>query len=303
MPAEVNSLDWQIVARQPESTALAEIDSLQKVNLLTMITAGIMFLLLAWVIANHISRPVEILTKTARLIESGNRQVRFSENFWARDLQKLSDALRGMYNTLIEQRNSLTQINKDLETKVAARTAELQQLNVDLENLARTDVLTGLANRMHTNEQLVTQFALFKRSTIPYSILMVDIDFFKRVNDTYGHAVGDKALKHVATIMQSIVRKTDFIGRNGGEEFLAILPMTNSSAALTLAEKIRKAIASTPIAPIGKITVSIGVQEVLEDDADECVAVIRADQWMYRAKQAGRNKVMPSQTGIKMYSA
>src|SRR5690606_12167384 len=119
-----------------------------------------------------------------------------------------------------------------------------------------------------------------------------DVDFFKRVNDTYGHAAGDTVLKHVATILQSTVRQTDFVGRTGGEEFLAILPLTDVSAAMQVAEKIRNTIASTPIAPVGNVTISIGVQEVQADDTDADTAVTRADEWLYQAKAAGRNKVM-----------
>jgi len=121
---------------------------------------------------------------------------------------------------------------------------------------------------------------------------MLDVDFFKRVNDTYGHAIGDEVLKQVATILATTVRKTDFVGRNGGEEFLAILPMTDLKAALVVAEKIRHTIETTPIASVGKVTVSIGVREVQDTDVDKDVAVTRADKYMYRAKQTGRNKVI-----------
>jgi len=285
-------LDWRVVVRQVEPAVLAEVKNLQHINILTMVLAGIAFLLLAWVAANRISRPVEALTHIARRIESGEKKVRFIDTFWAQELQRLSDALRSMSNTLIAQKDALARSNQDLEAKVSARTAELQQLNIKLEQLARTDALTNLPNRMRTNERLSEEFALFKRSHLPYSILMLDVDFFKRVNDTYGHAAGDTVLKHVAIILQSTVRQTDFVGRTGGEEFLAILPLTDVSAAMQVAEKIRNTIASTPIAPVGNVTISIGVQEVQADDTDADTAVTRADEWLYQAKAAGRNKVM-----------
>lgn len=145
---------------------------------------------------------------------------------------------------------------------------------------------------MHTNERLADEFVRFKRSNIPYSVLVLDVDFFKRVNDTYGHSVGDEVLRHVAAVLQGAVRKSDFVGRVGGEEFLVILPATGLSQAVGVAEKTRHLIASTPVERVGHLTVSIGVQEVLEDDADGDVIVVRADDWLYMAKAAGRNRVM-----------
>lgn len=291
-PVPADPLGWRVVVRQDDDAVLAEVRTLQRVNLLTMGVAGLAFLLLAWLVADRISRPVESLTQTARRIQRGDRQVRFPETFWARELQRLAEALRGMSGTLIEQKEALTRSNQDLEAKVAARTIELQQLNVVLEKQARTDTLTGLSNRLRTNERLAEEFAAFRRDRLAYSVLALDVDFFKRVNDTYGHAVGDDVLRHVAALLQATIRQSDFVGRIGGEEFLVILPRTPLNVAMEVAEKIRHVIASTPIEPVGNITVSIGVQPVLPADADEAVAVTRADDWLYQAKAAGRNRVM-----------
>lgn len=279
-PEGSTALGWQIIARQTEDAVLAEVRSLQRVNLFTMLLACVAFLVLARVVAQRISRPVETLTQAARRIERGERPVRFSETFWARELQRLADALRGMSSTLIQQKEALAQSNQDLEAKVARRTAELQRLNIELEKLAHTDALTGLANRLRTNERLAQEFARFKRSGTAYSVLVMDIDFFKHVNDTYGHAVGDQVLRHVAATLQATVRKTDFVGRIGGEEFLIILPMTSDSQAQEVAEKVRLAIADSPMPPVGSITTSIGIQQVCADDANEEVAVTRADAWL-----------------------
>jgi len=284
-------LDWTVVVRQQESTALTQVNKLLRVNLLTMLFAGIIFIALAWVVANNISRPVKALTKSARRIQEGKKDVDFSTNFWADELQKLSDALRGMSATLIQQKDELAQSNQTLEAKVELRTQELQALNIALERLARTDALTNLPNRMSTTERLEIEFARFKRTGVPYSVLVLDIDFFKRINDTYGHAIGDDMLRHVATVLITTLRNTDFVGRTGGEEFVIILPETDLSAAIIVAEKVRVAVASSSAPSAGNVTVSIGVREVLASDLDAQTAVTRADGLMYQAKANGRNRI------------
>lgn len=291
-PEVWEALGWRVVARQAEDTVVDEVRVLQRINLLAIAGAGVVFLLLIGVVANRISRPVATLTQTARRIERGEEHVRFSEKFRAVELQRLSDALRGMSGTLIRQKEALARTNQDLEAKVAERTAELQKLNTELVQLARTDALTGLPNRLSVNERLAQEFSRFKRSGAPYSVLVLDIDHFKHVNDTHGHAVGDDVLKQVATTLQASVRATDFVGRSGGEEFLAILPMTPASQAMEVAEKIRRVIAAAPVPPVGDITISIGVQQVAPEDANEDIAVVHADDWLYQAKAAGRNRVM-----------
>jgi diguanylate cyclase (GGDEF)-like protein len=290
-PEITKPLDWSVIVRQKEETSLSQVNRLLRVNFFTMIFAGLIFILLAWVVANKISRPVKALTSSARRIEQGEKNVKFSDNFWAVELQRLSDALRGMANTLIQQKEALAQNNQTLEEKVAARTIELQKLNIALERLARTDALTGLPNRMSTNERLKDEFIRFKRTGHPYSVLMLDVDFFKKINDSFGHAMGDTVLQHVATVFRNTVRESDFVGRTGGEEFVAILPMTDATSAMIVAEKVRGVIASTPAPVAGTITVSIGVQEVQSTDSDAETAVTGADAWMYQAKAHGRNCV------------
>ncbi|MFC4433207.1 sensor domain-containing diguanylate cyclase [Cupriavidus respiraculi] len=299
-PVASDALGWRVVVRQFDDTVLAEVRSLQRVNLLTMGAAGLAFLLLAWVVADRVSRPVESLTQTARRIQRGDRNVRFPETFWARELQRLAEALRGMSGTLIAQKEALARSNQDLEAKVAARTAELEELNIELEKQARTDTLTGLPNRLRTNERLAEEFARFQRHKVPYCVLALDVDFFKRVNDTYGHAVGDDVLRHVARVLHATIRQSDFAGRIGGEEFLVVLPATRLDVAMDVAEKIRHAIAQAPVDPVGAITISIGVEEVAEGDADEHVAVTRADDSLYRAKAAGRNRVVSRPAAAKI---
>lgn len=157
---------------------------------------------------------------------------------------------------------------------------------------ASLDGLTGLANRRAADDRLRGEFLRMKRSASRYAVLMVDIDHFKQVNDSHGHAVGDEVLRQVAVAIVRSVRETDFVARFGGEEFLVVLPDTDSAGARTLAEKIRLAVAGTGMPVAGPVYVSVGVAMAGPDDEDEAVAVALADARLYAAKAAGRNRVM-----------
>ncbi|MEW9900754.1 diguanylate cyclase [Chitinivorax sp. PXF-14] len=178
-----------------------------------------------------------------------------------------------------------------LEQQVAQRTAELSTANEELAKLARTDALTGIHNRIAAQERLKAERLRMKRSGTAYSVLFLDIDHFKNVNDTYGHEIGDLVLKHFAHLVQSSIREVDFLARFGGEEFLALLPDTGLEGALTMAEKIRQIIANAPFPGVGSITVSIGVAVAGHADDKEDDVVNRADAALYRAKSGGRNVV------------
>src|SRR5690606_10300358 len=110
---------------------------------------------------------------------------------------RLSHALGDMARSLVERRKAIEASNRDLEQKVLARTEALSRANEELSRLARTDILTGLPNRMHANERLAAEFARLRRTQQPYVVLAADIDFFKRVNDQFGHAIGDRVLRGV----------------------------------------------------------------------------------------------------------
>lgn len=169
--------------------------------------------------------------------------------------------------------------------------SELVHANQELEKLARRDGLTELNNRLAANERLREEFLRMKRTGAVYSVILMDIDHFKRVNDTYGHETGDQVLKQVAQLIQETARVTDFVARFGGEEFLAILPNTDPEGAQVLAEKLRAAVADAQVPVVGQVTLSLGLALVEAADANEDVAVRRADQALYRAKAQGRNQV------------
>ncbi len=159
-----------------------------------------------------------------------------------------------------------------------------------LSEMAATDELTGIPNRRSILEVLGRESARARRYAEPLAVLMIDIDHFKEVNDTHGHAAGDAVLKGVASTLHSTVRDSDFAGRYGGEEFLAILPHQDERGALIAAERIRRKIADSEMGPDRlKVTVSIGVGAMAADGVDAMLS--RADRAMYAAKAAGRNRV------------
>jgi two-component system cell cycle response regulator len=170
---------------------------------------------------------------------------------------------------------------------------QLRERNAELDRMSRTDTLTGLANRRHLDEELVRQFSVARRTGRPVVVLLLDIDHFKNVNDTYGHPAGDAVLQEFARRLQQSVRVADVAGRWGGEEFLVILPDSSLPAALKVAERIRVVTAMTPVA-VGDasipVTVSGGCADALFGTPDEVVA--RADEALYAAKLGGRNQIM-----------
>lgn len=178
-----------------------------------------------------------------------------------------------------------------LEQQVAERTEELVTANQALQRLAHQDALTKLSNRLAANQRLRQEFLRLKRTGIAYCVLMVDIDHFKRVNDTYGHETGDNVLVHFAQILSNGLRATDFTARFGGEEFLAILPSTSLEGAHAIAEKIRQSIQNEHFPVVGSVTVSVGIAMARPTDANEDVAVRQADAALYQSKDAGRNTV------------
>jgi diguanylate cyclase (GGDEF)-like protein len=171
-------------------------------------------------------------------------------------------------------------------------------LQREYERAAKTDLLTGVHNRRWMDEMFPRQIARSERSGQPLALMMVDIDRFKRVNDTYGHQLGDVVLKATARRLAETLRPTDFLVRYGGEEFLAMLPGASQAQALAAAERLRLAVERADLAApepgaMLKVTVSIGVA-VLAPGESLAQLTERADNALYRAKAAGRNTVVSS---------
>lgn len=174
---------------------------------------------------------------------------------------------------------------------------ERRALANELQLQALTDSLTGVPNRRSFLQRLEAELARVKRRPeIASSVLAIDLDYFKRVNDELGHAAGDEVLKHFAGIATATVRRADVVGRSGGEEFLVMLPDTNLAEARLLAERLRRAVVESP-ANVGDrtvpFTVSIGIAVLSPDDLSIDASLARADRALYDAKRSGRNMVRP----------
>ena len=194
---------------------------------------------------------------------------------------------------------ALIDANVSLERKVEERTNELARANFELQNLAWRDALTGLPNRLAGMNQLESEFARLNRNeTATSSILMMDVDLFKKINDTYGHGIGDDVLTRIASIITESLRAGDFVARFGGEEFMALLPDTDLEGALIVAEKIRSAVESNPVDDVGTVTLSIGATVASSADAEMDIAVRRADTALYEAKRSGRNRVVARESDL-----
>lgn len=186
----------------------------------------------------------------------------------------------------------------ELERVVAERTAELEAARRKAEQLATTDPLTGIYNRRGLFELAEQQLKLARRSGQPFSILMFDLDHFKRVNDTYGHAEGDRVLCDVAAAAREVVRDSDLFGRIGGEEFLVALPDTDADAAAEIAERIRSRIAERVRVGDSRepITASGGIACLSDAYKNMDKLESAADAALYRAKRNGRNRVEIAET-------
>ncbi|MEW6563396.1 MAG: GGDEF domain-containing protein [Pseudomonadota bacterium] len=210
--------------------------------------------------------------KAYRQFYECNRQTVLNRNI-SQQLELTGAALRGV-NDDLAQRN--TQLNESLKL---------------IGEMAVRDELTGLYNRRFLMEQLAREMERFVRHGAPCSAVMLDVDHFKQVNDTYGHAVGDEVLRTVSRALEAQVRQGDFVGRYGGEEFVLLLPMTDLESAAALAQRVRAAVEKDTQRAPGSVTASFGVAQLRGGEPVDRW-LMRVDEALYRAKAAGRNCVV-----------
>ena len=231
-----------------------------------------------------------------------------SENAVARALDAGADDFIGKPFNLNELRARIAVGRRVtcLHKALADRLHKLEAAAETITRLASTDELTGLHNRRSFNEFFALEMSAARRHNHPLSLISVDLDNFKAVNDTFGHSVGDQLLKEFSALMQKMVRAEDFTVRWGGDEFIILLPHTTGEAAEALAERIRIAFEQNAdwVFPLA-VTASFGVAQLREGEQGEAL-ICRADDALYSAKYEGRNRVLkadydpiPSDTRIR----
>lgn len=311
-------LGWTVVARQPLHLAMTTARAARNTALAAAAVGALLAAVIAWLMAGRLSQPLGRIATAARALREGQLDTQIPSVEGTRELAELSDTLRGMTASLLQRKAELALANQSLEQRVHQRTAELMQAqrklqaaNTELEALARRDGLTGLPNRRSADEHLAHEFARHRRNGRPFTVALIDIDHFKAVNDTHGHAAGDEVLRDVAQALAGHVRQSDVVARQGGEEFLLLMPETDLAGARIVCEKLRAAVATVRVPLLAAeargdcrvlaITVSIGVAGLAQpgsakNGANEPAALVAAaDRALYSAKQAGRNCVISAE--------
>ena len=279
-----SDLGWQIVARMPVRIAFADADLAVQKTLLVGLAAALLASALAWLAARRLSEDLFALARGAANLEAGQPGATIPLASSSREVHRLSVVLSGMTRRLLAA-------NEAMEDKVRQRTQELEAANRELETQARSDPLTGLLNRRGFSSQLDFALALARRGRRPLAMVALDVDHFKRINDTHGHDAGDQVLQRLASALRERLRDSDVVARLGGEEFVALLPDTDLAGAEAMARALVQTIAAQEDPVVGRFTVSAGVS-ALRNHLDNGPALLRrSDQALYEAKGQGRNRV------------
>ncbi len=260
-------------------------------------TAEALLKFLTYWLAYHILGSDQSMAEQIAAIRAGQT----AEDAYAADAQAkqgatgpLLSALNGLFQQVSERNRELQELNRSLEAKVAERTRALSDTNQMLQQLALTDVLTGLPNRRQAMATLEQAWAQSERECLPLSCMMMDADGFKQVNDQHGHTAGDEVLRQLSQQLRESVRRSDIVCRLGGDEFLIICPGTAPEGALQLAEVVRQKISKLRVAVdggewLGSISVGVSAKAPGMEHFDALIRL--ADEGLYLAKRSGRNRV------------
>ena len=262
-----------------------------------------------WYFATSITQPLRALSRIFHIVASGEQSRALTKELLQLEKEKLrndelgdltksfilmSDAVREKMEQNAELYKKLKESRDELENRVEERTKALVALKQDAERMARTDQLTGLPNRRAFYEQANAIMAQASRYDHPLTLVMLDIDHFKVVNDTHGHDAGDVVLKAIADQIDAAARVSDVPARQGGEEFVILLPETDLDEAVIFSERLRARIEAMDIDVHGlvlKVTCSFGIAMLTEADENIDALLRRSDAALYQAKEGGRNQV------------
>lgn len=280
-----SDLGWTIVVREPVEIAFADSHTamvqVMGIGLLAAAFAG----LIAWFAAGRISNHLSTIATAAHDVESGLPGASIPLLESSTEVLSLATALNRMTRRLIT-------LNEQMEDKVKLRTQELEAANRELDRQSRSDHLTGVLNRRGFEAQLKIALSSARRRNSPISVIMVDLDHFKQVNDTHGHEAGDQVIRHLSDTLRQRVRDSDIVARMGGEEFIVMLPDTDAKGAQILAEELVKVVALRPAPVAGKVTISAGVSQLDMKQEDLAEMLKGADEALYVAKRSGRNQAV-----------
>jgi diguanylate cyclase (GGDEF)-like protein len=285
---EYQGLNWIVTASEPASVALAAAISSAKIILGIGGAVGLIGLALAIVISRRISGPIRAITLEADRIGRTSGSTMLPRQSGSVEVVQLTRALR----SLLRRIGFAEERTKEAELR-AMENAQLEDDLIQLRKLADTDYLTGLANRRAFLAVAEDAMAFCRRYKRSMATLMIDVDHFKKINDTHGHAAGDDAIKRIAEIINECIRTTDKAARFGGEEFVVLLREIDQSTTMLLAERIRVAVANATIRHgdlVIPATVSVGAAIIGAGDRDVQDMIERADQGLYVAKKSGRNR-------------
>ena len=295
-----SGLTLKVVVLLPESQFFTAMRSDMKSMLMLVLIALAIAITLVLLLAFRLSKPITEMTSWAEQLSEGNWDLLNADSKQAPKDYPIRE-IRQLRKSFTTMAANLHEVVSTLEERVAERTAELEMVNSNLFELSNTDGLTGIPNRRKFDEVLSSEWNRATRTGQPLVVALIDVDWFKKYNDHYGHLAGDDCLRNVANVLKAKIRRSsDLVARYGGEEFAIISPGINKANAIEMANIICKAIAETALAhsmsPFGIITVSIGVALIVPtvETAKETL-VQAADEALYHAKDNGRNRVVCAQ--------
>ena len=276
-------LGWGVVAEKEKAKAYVQIVRLRNVTLALVAVMLLCIGLAAYLLSLSLVRPLGRLTGGAAKVAAGNLEVDIPVR-GSSEVGYLTEVFNDMVARLRQGREELAAINETLREK-----------NEELQEISITDSLTGLYNRKHLMETLEKEIARSQRHSLTFTLLVIDIDHFKKYNDSYGHLAGDEVLRILASVFKDSIRSSDYAARYGGEEFVVMLPQIGPEEGVQAAERIRNMVAEEKFTGKKnriKVTVSVGVAAYPQNGEDPESIIREADDALYHAKKLGRNRVI-----------
>lgn len=259
-----------------------------------LVVGSLVVLAVGRTMASSVTIPIQALTRTFNALTGGSMEpvkVSSHHNDEIGELRRAAMRFRDANVEIDDLLRRYQQLNEELESRVAERMQTLEESNRELERLAHTDRLTGVLNRRALEQLIANEVKRGHRYHRPFSVLFIDLDHFKVINDRHGHDVGDVVLSLLAAEVSPMLRESDQLGRWGGEEFLILCSETGCEDALCLAERIRRHVEQYEFPTVKQLTLSIGIA-CLDKAQSAAELIAEADRAMYEAKQSGRNRTV-----------